>query len=85
MEVAITLLLEFLKKYVKQCGDLILVKTNIGAFSRYIKKDCYPSGLCRNSYRNSVEIHRLLAVPTTDAEEDKRAIHPRQLKGWFIL
>ena len=85
---AIVLLLEFLREHANQCGDMITIKTNVGAFARYIQKDCYPSGLQRQSYVHSVEIHRLLSKPAKGVDEESREsrmIHPRQLKAWFIL
>ena len=85
---AIILLLEFLREHANQCGDMITIKTNVGAFARYIQKDCYPSGLQRQSYVHSVEIHRLLSKPAKGVDEESREsrmIHPRQLKAWFIL
>ena len=88
MILAIQLLLEFLKDNAAECGDIILVKTNIGAFARYISKDCYPGGLGRLSYVRSVEIQRLLSKPgkAGDLEEgENRMMHPRQLKAWYIM
>ena len=92
LALAIKLLLGFLQGYAQDCGDIIVLKTNIGAFARYIAKDCYPGGLSRSSYVQSVEIHRLLSMP--DREEngenrrencETRMMHPRQLKAWYIL
>ena len=82
---SIKLLLEFLRGYAEDCGDIIVLKTNIGAFARYISKDCYPGGLTRPSYVQSVEIHRLLSKPNRGKDGEKRMMHPCQLKAWYML
>ena len=40
--VGICLLLEMLYQHGGECDDIILIKTNVGAFAQYITKDCYP-------------------------------------------
>ena len=83
----ITLLLEFLQDHAEKCGDVIVIKTNVGAFATYIAKDCYPKTLQRQSYLDSVKIHRLLRKPDLGAETEaveNRMMHPRQLKAWFV-
>ena len=82
---AIQLLVEFLQKHAADCGDIITVKTNIGAFARYISKDCYPGGLGRASYVRSVKIQRLLSEPGNEENGENRMMHPRQLKAWYIM
>ena len=82
---AIQLLLEFLKEHAAECGDILSVKTNVGAFARYISKDCYPAGLCRPSYVRSVSIQRLLSKPGNGENGENRMMHPRQLKAWYIM
>ena len=82
---AIKLLLGLLREHASECEDIITIKTNIGAFARYVKKDCYPGGLPRRCYLNSIEIHRLLATPAEGSDGENRMMHPRQLKAWYIL
>ena len=80
----ILLLLNFLEKYAIDCGDVIVVKTNVAAFARYIRKDCYPAGLRRQQYYDSRKIHHLLATPERDTDGENRMMHPRQLKAWLV-
>ena len=80
----ITLLLSCLEEHVGDCGDVIEVKTNVAAFERYISKDCYPAGLRRKSYVDSIKLHRLLTEPDKDGKGGNRLMHPRQLKSWFV-
>ena len=82
---AIQLLFEFLQEHAADCGDIISVKTNVGAFARYISKDCYPAGLGRPSYVRSVSIQRLLSKPGNGENRENRMMHPRQLKAWYIM
>lgn len=85
LALAIKLLLDFLRHHAQDCGDIIVLKTNVGAFARYIAKDCYPAGLARVSYVQSVEIHRLLSKPDSGKDGENRMMHPRQLKAWYML
>ena len=85
LALSIKLLLEFLRIHVQDCGDIIVVKTNVGAFARYIYKDCYPAGLTRASYVQSVELQRLLSKPARGKDGENRMIHHRQLKAWYVL
>ena len=80
----INLLLNFLGDHAADCGDVIVVKTNVAAFAKYIRKDCYPAGLRRQQYKDSLEIHRLLATPERDADGENRMMHPRQIKAWLV-
>ena len=57
---AIKLLMKFLEEFVERCGKVIHTRTNVGEFSNYISKDCYPKGLNRESYIESVAINRML-------------------------
>ena len=82
---AIQLLLELLQEHAADCGDIISVKTNVGALARYISKDCYPGGLGRPSYVRSVEIQCLLSKPGNGEDGENRMMHPRQLKAWYIM
>ena len=83
--VGIKLLLDFLRDHVEECGDLIIIKTNIGSFASYIYKDCYPAGLGRDDYKRSVEIQRLLSKPDKVDTGNNRMMHPRQLQAYFML
>ena len=56
----IRLLKRFLGKYVKRCGEVVEIHTNVGEFATYITKDCYPRGLDRQCYKDSIEIHRCM-------------------------
>ena len=80
----ILLHLNFLEKYAIDCGDVIVVKTNVAAFAGYIRKDCYPAGLRRQQYYESRKIHHLLATPERDSDGENRMMHPRQLKAWLV-
>ena len=80
----ITLLLGCLEEHVVECGDMIVIKTNVPAFERCISKDCYPAGLRRQHYLDSVKIHRLLAKPDKNTDGENRMMHPRQIKAWFV-
>ena len=60
MATSIKLLREFLGDYVERCGDVVEIRTNIGEFATYIAKDCFPRGLDRQCFRESVAIHRRL-------------------------
>ena len=82
---AIQLILELLQEHAADCGDIISVKTNVGAFARYILKDCYPGGLGRPSYVRSVKIQRLLSRKGNGEDGENRMMHPRQLKAWYIM
>ena len=88
--VRVYLLLEMLQQHDGECDDIILIKTNVGSFVRYVTKDCYPRGLAREHYLNSLQIQRLLSKPDTkrngkDPETaENRMMHPRQLKAWFV-
>ena len=84
--IAITILLQFLEDHASECGDIILIKTNVGAFAKYVEKDCYPGGLRRMQYLESILIHRLLCKPggDSDLEGENRMKHPRQLKSCYI-
>ena len=88
--VGICLLLEMLNQHGGECDDIILIKTNVGAFAQYITKDCYPKGLAREHYLNSLQIQRLLSKPDTKSNEEDlenaeiRMMHPRKLKAWFV-
>ena len=55
---AIKLLLKFLEEFVEKCGAVIEIRTNVGDFCNYISKDCYPKGLNRESFIESVAINR---------------------------
>ena len=57
---AIRLHKQFLEGYKDKCGDTIEVRTNLGEFATYITKNCYPIGLNRQCYMESIAIHRLL-------------------------
>ena len=76
---AIKLLLKFLEEFVEKCGAVIEIRTNVGDFCNYISKDCYPKGLNRESFIESVAINRLLDREGEDCEEE-----PRHLKTYFI-
>ena len=78
---AISLILKLLENHASECGDIIVVHTNMGAFARYIEKDCYPSGLRRRQYIESILIHRLLCKPQAGSDGENRMMHPRQLKA----
>ena len=82
--VGINLLLRFLRDHVDECGDLIVINTNVGSFATYIQKDCYPAKLNRDYYKRSVEIQRLLSKPDKDDAGCNRMVHPRQLQAWYI-
>ena len=76
---AIKLLKKFLEEFVERCGVVIVIRTNVGEFSNYILKDCYPKGLDRESFIESVAINRRL-----DREGEDCAEEPRHLKTNFI-
>ena len=57
---AIKLLKTFLEMFVDRCGEVIEISTNVGEFAEFITKDCYPKGLNRESFIESVAIHRML-------------------------
>ena len=81
---AISLILKLLGNHASECGDIIVIHTNIGALARYIEKDCYPGGLRRRQYLESILIHRLLCKPQAGSTGENRMMHPRQLKSCFI-
>ena len=62
-----------------RCGEVIEIKTNIGEFAQFIAKDCYPKGLDRESYVNSVAIQRMLDKTGGEGGEE-----PRHLKSFYI-
>ena len=76
---AITLLMEFLENYAERCGEVVEVRTNLGRFATYITKECYPKGLNRQSYLDSIAIHRSL-----ERTKGERELAPRELKAFFI-
>ena len=85
LALSIKLLLEFLRCYAQDCHDIIVLKTNVGAFARHIAKDCYPGGLARASYVQSMEIQRILLKPDSGKDGENRMMHPGQLKAWYML
>ena len=80
----ILFLLNFLGSHAVDCGDVLMIKTNVAAFARYVSKDCYPAGLRRQQYKDSLKIHRLLSTPEMDADGENRMMHPRQIKAWLV-
>ena len=76
---AIRLLKKFLKEYVDRCGEVIEIRSNVGEFCNYITKNCYPKGLNRESFMDSVAVNRLL-----EREEEDGNKEPRHLKTYFI-
>ena len=80
----VALLLGFLLQHAEECGDVIMIKTNVGAFATYISKDCYPKSTSRQLYLDSVQIHRLLSKPDKGTDGENRMMHPRQLKACFV-
>ena len=70
---AIKLLCNFLEKNVERCGEVVEVLTNVGEFENYITKDCYPKGLDRQCYKESIAIHRCLGKAENDQGETSRA------------
>ena len=68
---AISLILKLLENHASECGDIIVVHTNMGAFARYVEKDCYPSGLRRRQYIQSILIHPLLCKPQAGSDGEK--------------
>ena len=76
---AIKLLSSFLNGNTERCGELVEVLTNVGEFATYIAKDCYPKGLDRQSYKESIAIHRRL-----ESGEEDRGVIPRDFKAYFI-
>ena len=84
VKLGIRLLLRFLRDHAEECGDLIVINTNVASFVTYIQKDCYPAKLDREYYRRSVEIHRLLSKPDKGDTGENRMMHPRQLQAWLV-
>ena len=82
--VGIRLLLRFLRDHADECGDLIVINTNVASFVTYIQKDCYPAKLDREYYRRSLEIHRLLLKPDKGHTGENRMMHPRQIQAWLV-
>ena len=76
---AIKLLSGFIDKNVERCGEVVEVLTNVGEFAKYITKDCYPKGLERQSYIESIAIHRKL-----EKGGEERGQIPRELKAYFV-
>ena len=76
---AIKLLKGFLEKYLERCGEVVEVLTNVGEFVTYITKNCYPKGLERQSYIESIAIHRNL-----EKAEGEGGQKPRELKAYYI-
>ena len=79
LAMAIKLLKTFLGKYVERCGEVVEIHTNVGESMEYIAKDCYPKGLDRQSYKESIEIHRYLEGTGEEGFEMSR-----ELKAYFI-
>ena len=79
LAMAIKLIRNCLEKNVHRCGEVVEVHTNVGRLVRYIAKDCYPKGLNREAYRDSIKIHRCLEG--TGGEE---AGSSRDLKAYYI-
>ena len=79
LAMAIKLLRNCLEKYVKRCGEVVEVHTNVGRLVRYIAKDCYPKSLDREGYIDSIRIHRCLEG---NGEEDGG--NARDLKAYYI-
>ena len=76
---AIKLLRGFLEENAEKCGEVVEVITNVGEFATYITKNCYPKGLNRQCYVDSIAIHRILE------QAGKRGGHATQdLKSYFI-
>ena len=69
--VGICLLLELLNQHGGECDDIILIKTNVGAFAQYITKDCYPKGLAREHYLNSLQIQPLFSKSDSKSNEER--------------
>ena len=76
---AIKLLMKFLEEFVESCRPVIEIRTNVGEFSNYISKDCYPKGLNRESFIESVALNRMLDRERKNDEEG-----PRHLKTFYI-
>ena len=76
---AIKLLRRFLDRNVERCGEVVEVITNVGEFATYIMKDCYPKGLERQSYVDSIAIHRRL-----EEGGEEQVQYPRDLKSYLI-
>ena len=79
LAMAIKLLRDCLEKYVNRCGEVVEVHTNVGRLVRYIAKDCYPKGLNREGYIDSIRIHRCLEGTGEEDAEDSR-----DLKAYYI-
>ena len=79
LAMAIKLLKTFLGKYVERCGEVVEMHTNVGEFVEYIAKDCNSKGLNRQSYKESIEIHRYLEGTGGEGFEMSR-----ELKAYFI-
>ena len=58
---------------------MVEVHTSVGEFATYITKDCYPKGLDRQSYIESIAIHRIL-----EKAGEEWGQGPRDLKAYFI-
>ena len=76
---AIKLLKKLLEDYGSKCGDVIEIRTNVGEFAIYIQKLCYPKGLNRQSFADSITIHRLL-----ERNEGGKELGARELKSYFV-
>ena len=70
---AIKLLKKFLEEFVERCGEVIEIRTNVGDFEEYLTKNCYPKGLSRDSYIESVAIQRILEGLGGESGEEPRA------------
>ena len=77
----ISILLRFLRYQAEKCGDIITIKTNLGAFASYISKDCYPKSTYIQLYVNSIQILRLLSKPEVAIDGENLMI---QLNAWFV-
>ena len=76
---AIKLLKKLLEDYGGNCGEVIEIRTNVGEFATYIQKQCYPKGLNRQSFADSIAIHRLL-----ERNEGGKELGARELKSYFV-
>ena len=76
---AIKLLCNFLNRNVERCGEVVEVLTNVGESESYTTKDRYPKGLDRQSYKESIAIHRSFGKAEKDRGETSQ-----DLKAYFI-
>ena len=76
---AIKLLRGFLENNVERCGEVVEVLTTVGEFATYSTEDWYPKGLERQSYIESIPIHRKLEKAGEECGEI-----PQALKAYFI-